>query len=78
MEPAGACNLSHRSVHVYCEQSLRDPFRLGFAYTDELDAAPMIMGLAVATGFYSNITGDRQFDEFGSQQVLEFPIFGSC
>ncbi len=52
-----------------CVQSMQDPFHLGFAYTDDLDAAPMIMGLSVASGFYGNITGDRQFDDFGAQQV---------
>ncbi|GAB3924630.1 glycoside hydrolase family 9 protein [Kribbella albertanoniae] len=49
-------------------RAAQDPFRAGAQY-DNFDAVPHTFGLAATARLYRQVTGDRQYDTFGAQQL---------
>ncbi|WP_406055798.1 glycoside hydrolase family 9 protein [Kribbella sp. NBC_00889] len=55
-------------LEIGAERASADPFRAGAQY-DNFDAVPHTFGLAATAHLYRQVTGDRRYDDFGTQQL---------
>ncbi len=55
-------------LQIGVERASADPFRAGAQY-DNFDAVPHAFGLAATARLYRTVSGDRRYDDFGTQQL---------